>query len=67
MLTLVAVVLVFDLAYEPFVDLAEGLEAGDTPSMAPSLNAKSETREEKDMIVFRGKREANISGATQST
>jgi len=49
MLTLVAAVLVYDLAYDPAVDLAEGLETRDDPTFALSLNAMSETRWEKDI------------------
>ena len=53
MLTLVAAVLVYDLAYDPFPDLIEGLEACDALSfafpLALSLNAMSDTRVEKDM------------------
>lgn len=49
MLTLVAAVLVYDLAYDPVVDLAEGLEARALPLGVLSLNARSETSEEKDM------------------
>ena len=56
MLTLVAAVLVYDLAYEPFPDLIEGLDARDTLSfafsLAVSLNAMSETKVEKDMMYF---------------
>ena len=52
MLTLVAAVLVDDLAYDPGVDLIEGLGARDAPSFALSLNAMSETSEEKDMVIF---------------
>lgn len=52
MLTLVAAVLVVDLAYDPGVDLMEGLEARDGPSFALSLKAMSETSEEKDMVML---------------
>jgi len=51
-LTLLAAVLADDLAYDPAVDLAEGLEARDAPSFAWSLKAMSETSEEKDMVMF---------------
>ena len=52
MLTLVAAVLAYDLAYEPVVDLAEGLEARDAWSLGLlSRNAMSETSEEKDIMV----------------
>jgi len=50
MLTLVAAVLVYDLAKDPTVERAEGLEARDEPSF-PSLNAISDTRLEKDMML----------------
>ena len=50
MLMLVAAVLVYDLAYEPVVDLTEGLEARDTLSFALSLKARSETNDEKDIV-----------------
>ncbi len=59
MLTLVAAVLVYDLAYEPVVDLAVGLEARDAPSFALSLKARSETREENDMLFLRNARKIN--------
>ena len=36
-LTLVAAVLAYDLAYEPVVDLADGLETCDALSLALSL------------------------------
>ncbi len=52
MLTLVAAVLVDDLAYDPGVDLIGGLEARDAPSCALSLKAMSETSEENDMAMF---------------
>ena len=52
MLTLVAAVLVYDLAYEPVVDLIEGLEVRDAWSLGLlSRNARSETNEEKDILV----------------
>lgn len=54
MLTLVAAVLVDDLAYDPDADLGEGLEGRDIPSFALSLKAISETSEEKDMVISRG-------------
>ena len=51
MLTLVAAVLAYDLAYEPAVDLREGLEVRDAWSLLLlSRNARSETREEKDIV-----------------
>ena len=50
MLTLVAAVLAYDLAYEPVVDLGEGLEVRDAPSFALSLKVKSDTRDEKDIV-----------------
>ncbi len=49
-LTLVAAVLVYDLAYEPVVDLADGLEACDALSFALSLKWRSDTNVEKDMV-----------------
>ena len=52
MLTLVAAVLAYDLAYDP-VDLGEGLEARDAWSLEGlSRNAKSETNDEKDIILI---------------
>lgn len=52
MLTLVAAVLAYDLAYDPVVDLAEGLEARDACSLGLlSRNARSETNEEKDIML----------------
>ena len=52
MLTLVAAVLAYDLAYDPAVDLAEGLEARDAWSLGLlSRNARSETKEEKDIML----------------
>lgn len=52
MLTLVAAVLAYDLAYEPVVDLAEGLEARDAWSLGLlSRNARSETSEENDIML----------------
>ena len=52
MLTLVAAVLAYDLAYEPVVDLIEGLEARDAWSLRLLLsrNAMSETSDEKDIM-----------------
>ena len=50
MLTLVAAVLVYDLAYDPTTDLAEGLDGRDDSSLALSLNAMSDTRCEKDIV-----------------
>lgn len=52
MLTLVAAVLAYDLAYDPVVDRIEGLEARDVWSLRLLLsrNAMSETREEKDIM-----------------
>ena len=51
-LTLVAAVLAYDLAYEPVVDLAGGLEARDAWSLGLlSRNARSDTSEEKDMML----------------
>ena len=48
--------LVYDLAYDPFPDLIEGLEARDALSfvfsLAVSLNAMSETKVEKDMMYL---------------
>lgn len=53
MLTLVAAVLAYDLAYEPAVDLAEGLEARDAWSLGLlSRNARSETSEENDIMLI---------------
>lgn len=44
--------LTYDLAYDPAVDLAEGLEARDAWSLwLLSRNAKSETNEEKDIFL----------------
>ena len=52
MLTLVAAVLAYDLAYEPVVDLAGGLEARDAWSLGLlSRNARSETNEENDIML----------------
>lgn len=52
MLTLVAAVLAYDLAYEPVVDLAEGLEARDAWSVGLlSRKARSETNEENDIVL----------------
>lgn len=52
MLTLVAAVLAYDLAYDPVVDLAEGLEARDAWSLGLlSRNARSETNEENDIVL----------------
>ena len=45
-----AAVLVYDRAYEPVVDRADGLEACDALSFPLSLKCRSETKEEKDMI-----------------
>ncbi len=57
MLTLVAAVLTYDLAYEPVVDLAEGLEVRDVWSLGLlSRNARSETNEENDIIQQRFER-----------
>ena len=46
--------LVYDLAYEPVVDLADGLEACDALSLALSLKWRSDTNVEKDMVYLRG-------------
>lgn len=52
MLTLVAAVLAYDLAYEPAVDLADGLEAREAWSLGLlSRNARSETSEENDIVL----------------
>lgn len=52
MLTLVAAVLVYDLAYDPVVDLAEGLERRDAWSLEVlSRNARSDTNEENDIML----------------
>ncbi len=59
MLTLVAAVLVDDLAYDPGVDLIGGLKARDAPSFALSLKAMSETSQEKDMINMSRQKCAN--------
>ena len=53
MLTLVAAVLAYDFAYEPVVDLMEGLEARDAWSLGLlSRNARSETSEENDIMLL---------------
>ena len=52
MLTLVAAVLMYDLAYEPLVDRREGLETRLAPSGGLSLKAMSETRDENDIVVY---------------
>lgn len=52
MLTLVAAVLVYDLAYEPTVDLAGGLVGRDAASFGLSLNAMSETSDENDITLY---------------
>lgn len=52
MLTLVAAVLAYDLAYEPAIDLADGLEAREAWSLGLlSRNARSETSEENDIVL----------------
>ena len=51
-LTLVAAVLAYDLAYDPVVDLIDGLEACDALSLALSLKWRSETSVEKDMVLM---------------
>ena len=52
MLTLVAAVVVYDLALDPVVDLREGLEVRDDWSLGLlSRNARSETKEEKDIML----------------
>ncbi len=52
MLTLVAPVLAYDLAYDPLVEAKEGLEGCDVRSLRSlSRKAMSETKVEKDMTA----------------
>lgn len=52
MLTLVAAVLAYDLAYEPTVGLGGGLVGRDAGSFGLSLNAMSETSDENDITLL---------------
>lgn len=66
MLTLVAAVLVYDLAYEPTVDLAGGLAGRDAASFGLSLNAMSDTSDENDITLFSSSEGSNENQASLS-
>ena len=51
MLTLVAAVLAYDLAYDPVLDIDDFFKGFLLSSWPASRNARSETRVEKDMVA----------------